>query len=136
MIERVQSSKEEVEEILNVARRDLAESKEAFIHLSGDWAFNIAYSAMLQAARALMLMRGFRSKGAGSHFSVIEFIKSEYGTQIPAPSLDAFDKGRRKRNRATYEHTGTITASEAQNMVIRADEFVEAIGKIIQPPIP
>ncbi len=52
----------EIERLLEVAGRDLA-TAERMLPDDLDWAFNIVYNAILQAARALMLHEGLRPRG-------------------------------------------------------------------------
>jgi uncharacterized protein (UPF0332 family) len=45
-----------------------------------DWAFTMAYNAILQATRALMFAKGFRpSGGEGQHKVAVKFQKSREG---------------------------------------------------------
>jgi hypothetical protein len=64
-IEQGRFSIEQVADRLNIARRDL----EAAAHMLGpahEWAYAIAYNAMLQAGRALMFAEGLAKEEAGS----------------------------------------------------------------------
>jgi len=45
-------SKKQIQDCLNLAKRDIKTAKKV-IEDDPDWAYNIAYNAMLQAARAL-----------------------------------------------------------------------------------
>jgi len=58
--------------LLQVAARDLA-TAEKILPDDLDWTFNIVYNAMLQAARALMLYKGFRPRGPEQHRTVVPF---------------------------------------------------------------
>jgi len=132
MIEAVTSSRKDVEDTFKVAERDIGVSKDMLAKGHNDWALNIAYNAMLQAGRALMLSRGFRSIGDAKHLAVVEFVKGEYSSQVPAQSLYVFDKTRKKRHRAVYEQVGTVSSSEAQTVITNAEEFVKAVKQILQ----
>jgi hypothetical protein len=67
------------------AARDLA-AAERNLPDDHDWAYTIAYNAVLQAARALVLAYGFRPRAAESHATVVQFIEEalgkKYATQI------------------------------------------------------
>jgi uncharacterized protein (UPF0332 family) len=52
----------EVRQLLDVANRDIATAKKN-LEDATDWAYNIAYNAVLQASRALMLHEGYRPRG-------------------------------------------------------------------------
>ncbi len=56
---------EEIKKLLQVAERNLADDP--------DWAYTIAYNAVLQAARALVRAEGFRPRGGEQHLTVVQF---------------------------------------------------------------
>lgn len=132
MIEAVTSTRKDVKDTFKVAERDIGVSKDLLAGGHDDWALNIAYNAMLQAGRALMLSRGFRPMGEAKHLAVVEFVKGEYSNQVPTQALYVFDKTRKKRHRAVYEQVGTVSPSEAQTVITNAEEFVKAIKLILK----
>jgi len=64
------ASGKEIESLLSIAKRDLSTS-EAILSEDPDWSYNIAYNAILQSSRALMLSKGFRPRGEGQHVTVV-----------------------------------------------------------------
>lgn len=52
-------SSKQISDCLALSRRDL-KIAETILKENQDWAFNIAYNAMLQATKALMYSKGFR----------------------------------------------------------------------------
>lgn len=92
---------------MRVAARDLV-AAERNLRDDPDWAYSIAYNAVLQAARALVLAHGFRPRGAEQHATVVQFIEEtlgeKYGSQIAL-----FDQMRRKRHRVVYEMAGLVS---------------------------
>ncbi len=132
MIAKVASSKQQVEDIVKVAERDLQAAKDNLANGYADWALNIGYNAMLQAGRALILSRGYRPVGEAKHVAVIEFVKAEYSKQVPTKALYVFSKTRKKRHKAVYEEADTVSDSEARTVITNAEEFVKAIKKILK----
>ncbi len=61
-----------VEDSLNLSKRDITVAR-SVLKENCDWAFTIAYNAMLQAMRALMFSQGYRPAGSNQHISVIRF---------------------------------------------------------------
>ena len=61
-IYRHRSSREEIEHVLQLADRDLRMARLTMAE-DWDWAFSIAYNAVLQSARAYMYSQGFRPEG-------------------------------------------------------------------------
>jgi len=88
-------SSKQISDSLALSKRDLKTSNK-MLKDDQDWAFNIAYNAMLQASKALMYSKGFRPSGISHHATVIEFagivLDSKYSGII-----EIFDTMRRKR---------------------------------------
>jgi len=65
-------SRKQVQDCLNLAGRDIKTAKKVADE-DPDWGFNIAYNAMLQAARAFMFSKGYRATGQTQHATTIQF---------------------------------------------------------------
>jgi uncharacterized protein (UPF0332 family) len=63
-----------VEDARALALRDVATAR-TLLDSNQDWAYNIAYNAVLQAGRALMFSKGYRPDGANQHISVVNFCR-------------------------------------------------------------
>ena len=124
-IKRYQARPEEVARMLQVAARDLA-TADRLLAEDVDWAFNITYNAMLQAARALVLHDGFRPRGPGQHRTVVLFCREALGPEV-RPRVTLFDQMRRKRHRLVYEMVGLVSRQEAEQALVLARAFVEDI---------
>jgi uncharacterized protein (UPF0332 family) len=88
-----------------------------------DWAYTIAYNAVLQAGRALMFSKGYRPAGANQHISVVKFAER----YLDKDDIIIFDRMRRKRNCTVYDAAGSITESEANFAVGQAEILVRKI---------
>lgn len=126
-IEQGNFSTEQVADRLKIAHRDLKASAK-MLESVHEWAYTIAYNAMLQAGRALMFAEGFRAKGDGQHFTTVQFLRDTFGPE-EKDFLDVMDRMRRKRNRSVYDTVGAISAKEAQEALQAAKEFVARIEK-------
>lgn len=89
-----------------------------------------AYTAMLHAGRALMFSRGYRPKAQDHHVAVVEFSRI-YEKKYTAEVLEAFDKGRRRRNEFQYDDADAISPNQARNMVENAKAFVSKTKEIL-----
>jgi uncharacterized protein (UPF0332 family) len=116
-----------VRDALALARRDIGVARD-LLPSSNDWAFTVAYNAVLQAGRALMFSKGYRPEGANQHVSVVRFCE-----EFLSPE-DAvwFERMRRKRHQSVYDTAGSVSEREAENAVKKAEEIVQAIEAIIQ----
>jgi len=124
-------SEKQVKDRLDLAERDLSIAKDVLAS-SPEWSFNIAYNAMHQSGRALMLHEGYRTVGEGHHVTVIRFLEIFLGNGYEKP-LQLMDRMRRQRNRATYDMAGTISKTQADEALETAKEFVSLIKRKIAP---
>lgn len=115
----------EIQQLLRLAARDLAAAARNLPE-DADWAYSMAYNAVLQSARAWMFTEGFRPRGAESHAVVVEFVRESFKDRHAA-EVALFDQMRRKRNRAIYETSGLISTNEAQQVVEFARKWVRII---------
>jgi uncharacterized protein (UPF0332 family) len=115
--------------LLKIAARDLVAAERNLPH-DHDWAYTMAYNAVLQAARGLMLANGFRPRGAEQHATVVQFAEEALGKSY-ASQVALFDQMRRKRHRVIYEMVGLVSKQEAEQAVAFAGKFVEEIRRQI-----
>ncbi len=67
----------QISDRLGLAKRDIETARSL---TNADWAYNIAYNAMLQAARALMFAEAYRTAGGeGQHRTVVQFAELALG---------------------------------------------------------
>ena len=116
---------EEIGRLLALADRDIRMARSVMAE-DWDWAFSIAYNAVLQAARAFMYFQGFRPATDQSHKNTFAFMREALGDEF-ASLVGYFDRMRRKRNQAIYDVAGLITEAEAKAIFEKAVEFVELI---------
>ena len=95
-----------------------------------DWAFSIAYNAVLQSARAFMFSRGYRPAAEQGHKNTFAFMRAAFGKDL-ASTIGYFDRMRKKRNQAIYDVAGLITEKEARAILKNAVEFVDIVKKKI-----
>ena len=120
-------SEEQVRECFNIARRDIRTSK-IIKQENQDWAYNIAYNAMLQAARGLMFSAGYRPAGEAQHVTVIKFAELTLEKEF-RETLNIMDSMRRKRNRTVYDVSGLVSETEVKEAIKAAEEFVNKLEK-------
>ena len=120
---------EEIRRLLKIASRDLGTAERTLAN-DADWAFTIAYNAVLQALRAIMLAKGFRPRGAEQHGTVVQFASEALGKPF-ADQVSMFDRMRRKRHRVVYESAGLVSQQEAEQGLAFAKKFVEETRRLI-----
>ena len=123
-------SKGEILRALERADRDLRTARKIMAE-DWDWGFAVSYNAVLQAARAFMFFKGFRTVGAEAHRTTFSFLLEAMGKDFEDMVL-FFDLARNKRNQVIYDVAGLITESEARNLFSKATEFVKLIRTRIE----
>jgi len=126
-IKRLPEDKKKVKDALNLANRDIKVAKSILME-NNDWAFSIAYNAMLQAIRALMFSKGYRPSGRNQHISVVRFAE----LFLRKGDVIVLDRMRRKRHATIYNTAGTISIREAENAVERAEKLVHEIERMLK----
>ena len=129
-IKKINPDLKQAAECLEAAERDLKVA-EATLKEDFDWAFSIAYNAMLQSARALMFAEGFAPTGENHHKTTVDYADAKLGTKM-RNEIDLFDDMRKKRHAAVYGKTGVISEFEAKHAISTAKEFVGKIRERIR----
>jgi uncharacterized protein (UPF0332 family) len=80
-IEKAKFSVGQIESNLNRAQRDLRTAK-ANLKIDEEWAYTIAYHAMLRAGRAFIFACGYRPRGKDQHKTVVEFCSETFGKRF------------------------------------------------------
>ena len=125
-IKKLPVDRRKVDDSLKLAERDL-EFARNILNKNYDWAFSIAYNAMLQAVRALMFSKGYRPSGRNQHISVVRFAE----LFLKREDIVILDRMRRKRHAAVYDTAGMVSEKEAENAVARAEKIVHEIEKML-----
>jgi uncharacterized protein (UPF0332 family) len=126
LIKTLPVDQKKIRDARDLALRDIATARTLLIN-NQDWAYTIAYNAVLQAGRALMFSKGYRPDGATQHVSVVKFAE----LYLDKNDSIIFDRMRRKRNSSVYDTAGSITESEAKFGVQQADDLVKKIFTVI-----
>lgn len=127
LIRKIPVDPKRVTDLLTLARRDLGTSR-ALLATSHDWAYTVAYNAVLQAGRALMASRGYRPGGQNQHISVVKFS----ALFLDAKDALVLDRMRRKRHMSVYETAGTVSAAEAEFAVEQAERLTGVIESLLE----
>jgi uncharacterized protein (UPF0332 family) len=114
-----------------LAKRDI-KAAEAMLAIDRDWAFSMAYNAVLQATRALMFANGFRpAAGEGQHKTAVEFAEIALGEKFH-DDIYIFDKMRSKRHRVIYDALGLVSLEEAKQAFAFAVRFIKEVEQLLE----
>lgn len=130
LIKPFKTSRSQIRSRIELAKRDIRTARVTMAH-DRDWAFGIAYNAILQATRALMFAKGFRPRaGPGQHKVAVQFAEITLGEQFQ-DEIHIFDKMRSKRHRVIYDVSGLISQAEARQAFDFAVRFVGMVEKML-----
>lgn len=129
LIKPIKISLSQVKGRIALAQRDITTAKK-LLGSDPDWAFSIAYNAVLQTASALMLSKGYRATAReGHHVATVRFAEIVLGKELE--DIVIFDKMRQKRHRVIYDVAGAVSLQEAKAAFQFAVNFVERVTKIL-----
>jgi uncharacterized protein (UPF0332 family) len=112
----------QIKDLFSLAERDL-KTAEFTATQDWDWAFAIAYNSVLQACRAYMLSRGYRSRSVEAHKITFEFMRLALNKEY-LDLINYFDRCRIKRHKTVYQSKSTITETELKQLLSNAKLFV------------
>lgn len=124
------TSKQELDELRAVIQRDLSDA--AIPALSEDRKFATAYNAALQTAKMAIACAGYRVGAIlGHHAITFECAGLALGKGADM-FVQFFDASRRKRNIIDYTGAQIATATEAAEVLQRAQEFLALVESWIK----
>lgn len=116
-----QTSREEIQNILQIIKRDLQDSQ--LTELSLDWRFAISYNAALQCCTIALYCKGYKpGRGQSEHYRVIQSLPLTMGEKYNL-TRDYLNACRAKRNISDYDAAGTISLQEVQELSEVAQEL-------------
>jgi len=128
LLRKIPPSGRQAQEQLKKAEVLLAEARLALANGSPNTALIGAYSAMLDAARAVLFRDGWREK---SHACVAKYLEAKYSRELGQDAIGLFDEYRDKRHKTMYSGDYYPDMGEARRVVQFAGEFLKAAGKLL-----
>lgn len=125
-IQKLPVNTQKIQQTFRLAQRDIATAK-TLIPTEYDWAFSIAYNAMLQTFRAFISSKGYRPAGGNQHIAVVRFAELFFDEE----DIAVFDRMRRKRHATVYDTAGTISQQEAKHAIDAAETLIKKVQKMI-----
>lgn len=127
------TSREEVQRLLEAARRNLADARVEVI--SCETRFDSAYKAIMQLALAAMMANGFRpdTSRPGHHMTVIQSLPQTIG--LSTAKMAVLDVLRRKRNLTDYSG-GWIDETSMEQCIAEAGDLMRDVTEWLQEQRP
>lgn len=115
------TSVNEIANLRELVNRDLKDA--AIPALSADRRFATAYNAVLQLSKMAIACEGYRiSTGTNHHQRTFEAAKVALGSSSEKLA-DYFETCRRKRNNIDYDFAEAASETEAEELLLKAQEF-------------
>src|SRR2546428_9718366 len=118
-----QTSPQEVDDLLAIVARDLADAAGA---ISADWRFGIAYNAALKLCVILLHASGYRPEKTLQHYRTIAALPEILGEGW-RDSADYLETCRRKRNIVEYDRVGVVTEQDASELAAFCRELRQEV---------
>ncbi len=125
-IKKLPVDQKKIQDSIRLAARDISSAK-TMLNTDFDWAFSIAYNAMLQTLRAFMFSKGYRPAGGNQHLSVVRFSE----VFLDDETVAVFDRMRRKRHVSIYDTVGSISKKEAEYAINQAEHLHQKIKTML-----
>lgn len=130
LIEKREFTLKQIGSPLTRAMKDLKTAR-AVLDIDPEWAYTIAYQAMLRAARSLIFSLGYRPKGTEQHRITIEIVSEILGKKFE-DLIEMFDTMRRKRHDFIYQSKSIMSDIEIINSLKLAEEFITKIISLVE----
>lgn len=125
IIEPIEVTRDEIAYLLGVARRDIKTGQDlAYTNL--DWAFAVAYNAILQLSIAYMNFLGYRPRPGAKHVNTFKFMEKAVPKEEQR-MIKRMQQLRRKRNITIYERAGLVTEKEAREIIDFASRYYKDV---------
>ncbi|MFA5320690.1 MAG: HEPN domain-containing protein [Candidatus Omnitrophota bacterium] len=122
---------DQIEKLIKSAENDLKVAGKLLLIDEGH-AYEIAYTAMLHAARAFVFIKGYRPTTNFQHKTVVHFAAYFLGDKYKI-LLEKFDYMRKNRNNFLYEPWKFhVSGTDVKNALKSAGEFIGIIKLEIQ----
>ncbi len=123
-LEKKPANQDEITKLLLMVERDLKDSVVKAI--SADRRFATAYNAALQLSTIIIRLNGYRTKGAGHHYSTFLVLKELLGEDFEEIT-DYFDACRAKRNITDYVSVNVVSESDVEELIDEINKFKKTV---------
>jgi uncharacterized protein (UPF0332 family) len=123
-LHRHNTSVKEIEDLLKVVDRDLADA--SIKEISTDRRFATAYNAALQLATIVLYASGYRSGKSGHHWVTFKILPEVMGSEAQGQA-DYFNSCRSTRHVTDYDRAGVVSDVTADEILEEAKSFKEKV---------
>lgn len=124
LLHKHETSAEEIQALLHSAGEDIRSAK--IKGIAAGWKLNMAYTASLRYARAVLYASGFRPAREREHERTIDSLAYTI-TSLDSDTIRLLHKLRKMRHTAAYDSVDMISDSEAEAAMKVAVELYETV---------
>jgi len=125
LVEEIRPDFREIGTLLARSLKDLVTAR-ANVSIDKEWAYTIAYQAMLRATKAIVMAEGWRPKGRDQARTLVSLVREILGEES-RPLVNGFDRMRRKRQDFMEESETPIPRYEVEGALKDAQAFVDRV---------
>jgi uncharacterized protein (UPF0332 family) len=125
LVEEARPDFRQVSRLLARALQDLSTAR-ANVSIDKEWAYAIAYQAMLRAAKAIVMAEGWRPRGRDQARTIVLLVGEILGEEARS-LVNGFDRMRRKRQDFIDEPETPIPRYEVEGALKDAQALVEKL---------
>jgi uncharacterized protein (UPF0332 family) len=126
IIEKIEKNENTANELIAFSKKDLKVAQDNLNAKNYEWALAIAYNAMLYGGRALMSLKGYRTKTDSHHLGVVQFCASILPKET-GELVAIFNRYRTRRHDVIYGEAREVGQNEAKRAIENADRFIKII---------
>ena len=134
LVEEVRPDFRQVSTLLTRALKDLSTAR-ANVTIDKEWAYIIAYQAMLRAAKALVMAEGWRLRGRDQARTLVMLVGELLGEEGRS-LVNGFDRMRRKRQDFMEEPQTPIPKYEVEASLKDAQALIERLVELAREKNP
>ncbi len=134
LVEEIRPDFRQVSTLLTRAMKDLSTAR-ANVSIDKEWAYTIAYQAMLRAAKAVVTAEGWRPRGRDQARTVVMLVGELLGEEGRS-LVNGFDRMRRKRQDFMEEPQTPIPWYEVEGALKDAQALIERLLELAREKNP
>ncbi|MBT7668884.1 MAG: hypothetical protein HN623_04845 [Bdellovibrionales bacterium] len=123
-----ETSSDEINNLFNIAKRDLNDAIAGKDTLSEDWQFGILYNSALKLCTILLRAQGLRASSIGHHRITVEAVP-----HILGPDKNRYakylDSCRVKRNKVEYDMVGLVSDGDVEELLEFTQNFLKEVSE-------
>ena len=134
LVEEIRPDFRQISTLLARALKDLSTAR-ANVTIDKEWAYTIAYQAMLRAAKAMVMAEGWRPRGRDQARTIVLLVGEILGEEARS-LINGFDRMRRKRQDFMDEPQTPIPRYEVEGALKDAQALIEKLVELAREKNP